>query len=137
MVSVQDVDSAKFVGMLKEELKSQKLVEPTAWSRFVKSGVNKVRPPAQDDFWYIRSASLLRRLYIDNQVGVSKLRTYYGGRKKSGTHPRHFYKASGNTLRKILQQLEKSGLVQKNKEGRKLTSAGVKLLNKVAYQASK
>ena len=137
MVSVQDVDSAKFVGMLKEELKAQNLVEPLPWSRFVKSGVNKVRPPEQGDFWYTRSASILRRLYIDNEAGVQRLRTYYGGRKKSGTHPRHFYRASGSVIRKILQQLEKSGLVQKGKQGKKLTPAAVKLLNKVAHKASK
>ena len=137
MVSVQDVDSAKFVGMLKQELKSQKLVEPLPWSKFVKSGVHRVRPPQQEDFWYIRSASILRRLYLDNELGVQRMRTYFGGRKKSGTHPRHAYKASGSTIRKILQQLEKSGLVQKGKKGKKLTSTGVQLLNKVAYEASK
>ena len=137
MVSVQDVDAAKFVGMLKEELKSQKIVEPLPWSPFVKSGVNKVRPPEQHDFWYIRSASILRRLYLDNEAGVERLRTYYGGRRKSGSHPRHFYKASGSVIRKILQQLEKSGLVEKGKKGKKLTNAGVKLLNNVAYKASK
>jgi small subunit ribosomal protein S19e len=70
-------------------------------------------------------------------VGISRLRTYYGGKKRRGYKPAHFRRASGNILRKILQQLEKSGLVEKAKRGRKITSKGQKFLDKVAYEASR
>ena len=95
--------------------------------------------PSQDDFWYIRSASILRRFYMDNSVGVERLRSYFGGRKRRGHQPPEFRRASGNIIRKIVQQLEASGLVEKNsnKMGRKLTAQGRKLLDKVAHEVSK
>lgn len=138
MISVREVDAQKFNGVLKEELKKIKEIAPPAWSQFVKSGVHRERIPQQDDFWYVRSASILRRLYI-NDSGVERLRSYFGGKKRRGHKPAHFRKSSGNVIRKIVQQLEAAGLVEKNanKRGRKLASAGRKLLDKVAYEVSK
>lgn len=139
MVSVNDVSAEKFIGKLKEELKSVEAIKPPAWAKFVKSGVHKQRPPEQDDFWHIRSASILRRLSLDGSVGVQRLRSYFGGRKSYGHAPAHFKRASGNIIRKILSQLEKAGLIEKSqdKSGRILTSNGRKLLNNVAYRVGK
>jgi len=139
MVSVREVDAQKFNVMLKEELKNVKEIIPPAWSPFVKSGAHRERIPQQDDFWYVRSAAVLRRFYLDNSVGVERLRSYFGGKKRRGHKPAHFRKSSGNILRKIVQQLEASGLLEKNsdKRGRKLTAQGRKLMDKVAYEVSK
>jgi len=139
MVSVNDVPADKFISKLKEELKAVTDVNPPSWAKFVKSGVHKQRPPEQEDFWHLRSASVLRRLYLDGPVGVEQLRTYFGGRKQFGHAPAHFRKASGNIIRKILVQLEKAGLVEKSqdKKGRLLSSKGRKFLNGVAYRVSK
>lgn len=139
MASVKEVPADKFVGQLKEELKSVGDIKPTEWSKFVKSGSHKQRAPEQDDFWYIRSASILRRIYMDNSVGVERLRSYFGGRKRYGHAPAHFKKSSGNMIRKILVQLEKAGLVEKAKDktGRMLTSKGRQFLNSVAYKVVK
>ncbi|MBU5537317.1 MAG: 30S ribosomal protein S19e [Candidatus Aenigmatarchaeota archaeon] len=138
MVSVREVDAQKFNTLLKEELKKIKEINPPAWSFFVKSGVHKERPPQQEDFWYVRSASVLRRLYLDGPVGVERLRSYFGGRKERGSRPAHFRKSSGSIIRKILQQLESAGLVEKNSnKGRKLTPVGRKLLDKITYEVSR
>jgi small subunit ribosomal protein S19e len=140
MVSVREVDAQKFVSLLKEELKKIKELEPPEWVGMVKTGRHKERPPEQEDFWYIRVASILRRLAIDGVVGVSRLRTYYGGRKRRGHKPARTYKAGGNIIRKILQKLENAGLVEKStgkRKGRKLTRVGQKLVNRIAYEASK
>jgi len=139
MISVREVDAQKFNSMLKEDLKKLKEVTPPPWSKFVKSGVNRERIPQQDDFWYVRSATILRRVYLDNSVGVERLRSYFGGKKRRGHKPARFRKSSGSIIREILQQLESSGLVEKNvnKVGRKLTPAGRKLLDKIAYEVSK
>jgi small subunit ribosomal protein S19e len=134
MVSVKEVKAEKLIEKLKEELSKEKEIQPPVWSKFAKSGAHRERPPQQKDFWYIRAASILRRLYIDGPVGVSKMRTYYGGRRRRGYKPAHFRKASGNFLRKILQQLEKAGLIEKAKGGRKVTAKGQKLLNRVAFE---
>ena len=137
MVSVRDVEPAKFIEKLKEELKNVKEIQAPEWSAFVKSGVHRERPPQQSDFWFVRASSILRRLYFDEPLGTTRLRTYYGGRKKLGHAPAHFRKSSGNIIRKLLQQLESAGLVEKQKKGRFLSKKGKKFLEQVAGQVSK
>jgi len=137
MVSAREVPADKLNEKMKEELKAVEEISPPDWSRFVKSGAHKQRMPQQKDFWYIRASSILRRIYLDGPIGTERLRTYYGGKKKRGYKPDHFKKASGNIIRKILQQLEKAGLIEKAGKGRKITSKGQKLLDKVAHGVSK
>jgi len=133
-MQVQAIDPQKLNEKLKEELKKFKEIKPPAWSFFVKSGVHKERPPEQKDFWYIRAASILRRLYLNGPVGIERLRVYYGGKKKHKVSPPHRKKASGALIRKILQQLEKAGLVEKTKKGRVLTPKGRSFIEKVAKE---
>jgi small subunit ribosomal protein S19e len=132
MVLAKHANPHKLVAQAKEELKKQAEVQPAAWMKFVKTGNQKIRPPEQDDFWYTRAASVLRQIQQTGNVGVERLRTYYGGRKQLGHAPPHFRKTGGNHLRKILQQLEKAGLVEKGKKGRKLTAKGQSFLDRVA-----
>lgn len=137
MVTAREVASEKLIPKLKEELKKVEEIRPTEWSKFVKSGSHRERPPKQPDFWYIRAASLLRRIYLDGPVGTERLRSYYGGRKERGLRPPRFRKSSGNIIRKIFQQLEKAGFIEKSGKGRKITNKGQKFLDRVAYEASK
>lgn len=139
MVSINDVPADKLIGKLKEELKTVQEVKPTSWAKFVKSGVHKQRPPEQEDFWYIRSASILRRLYLEGPVGVQGLRTYFGGRKQFGHAPAHFRRASGNIIRKILIQLEQAGFIEKSndKRGRIISGKGRKFLDGIAHRVGK
>jgi len=139
MVTLRDVDTKAFAQAVKEELKKVEEIQPPAWASYSKSGVSKQRPPEQEDFWYIRGASLLRRIYLGGPVGVSKLKTVYGGRKRRRTKPARFRKGSGSIIRKMLQQLEAAGFVEKNKKGggRKITPKGQKFLDNIAYKISK
>ncbi len=108
-------------------------IKPPAWALFVKTGVHKERPPEDPDWWYIRCASLLRKLYIYGPVGISRLRTAYGGRKRRGTRKEHFRRGSGSVIRKALQQLEEAGLVTKVEgKGRILTPEGYSLLDRIS-----
>ncbi|MCK4714683.1 MAG: 30S ribosomal protein S19e [Candidatus Aenigmarchaeota archaeon] len=136
MVTVYDVDPRKFINRAANRLKAEfKAIQPPEWAAFVKSGVGRQRAPAQKDFWYLRCASMLRKLYVGGTVGVSRLRTAYGSRKKKGVRRRHFSKAGGAILRKGLQQLEKAGLVRKAKTGgRLLTSKGRAFMDSVAKE---
>jgi len=132
-MSVREVPASALVKRLSEELKKLKELAPPEWSHFVKTGTHKQRPPEQPDWWYTRAASLLRRIFIDGPVGVQRLRSYYGGRKKRGVAPEHFRRASGKILRTLLQQLDKAGLVVKTERGgRKLTAKGANMLTAIA-----
>jgi len=137
MVSVKEVPAQQFVEKLKEELKKVEQVKPPEWIKFAKSGSHRERPPQQKDFWYIRAASLLRRMAIEGNVGIARLRTFYGGKKRRGYKPAISKRAGGSILRKILQQLETAGFVAKDKKGRKLTPKGQKLLSSVAKELKK
>lgn len=134
MVLPTDVSPQKLAREVAAALK-EKIVAPK-WAVFVKTGTHKERPPLEKDWWYIRAASVLRAIYKNGPVGVSKLRSKYGGNKRRGVRPPQFTKASGSILRKILQQLETAGYVVKVKEGvhkgRVITPAGTSLLSKAA-----
>lgn len=108
-------------------------IEPPSWAAYVKTGVHTQRAPQDPDWWYIRCASLLRKIYILGPIGVERLRAKYGGRKNRGTRPKHAAKGSGAIIRKALQQLEKAGLVQTIKgKGRVVTPEGRRLLDSLS-----
>lgn len=134
-MSIKEVSHAALIKRLSEELKKLNELTPPQWALFVKTGAHRERPPAQQDWWYTRAASLLRRIYIDGPVGISRLRSFYGGRQHRGQAPEHFRKAGGKIIRVALQQLEKADLVSKaERKGRKLTSKGVKMIESLAQQ---
>jgi len=137
MVTVREVPVAKLISKTKEELKKIREIQPPIWVKFVKSGRHRERPPEQPDFWYIRTASIMRKLYVNGPVGVSRLRTNYGGRRRRGYKPAVSMRAGGNIIRKILQQLEKAGFAEKAKGGRKITAKGQKFLDRIAFEVSK
>jgi small subunit ribosomal protein S19e len=133
MTSIRDESQSRIVTRTAEELK--KSIKQPEWSIFVKTGVSRERAPEQKDWWYIRSASVLRKVYLDGPVGVQKLRSYYGGLHRRGHKPAHFARGSGKVLRSVMQQLEQAGYVKKEKKGRVATSEGIKLLNRAARHA--
>src|SRR3989338_904231 len=141
MTHIIAVNPQELIHKTAEELKKQKLVQPPDWSKFVKTGHFKERLPENEDWWYLRSASVLRSVAKLGPVGTEKLRTKYGGRKRRGHQHEQFFKGSGSIIRKILQQLQKADLikhVQKGvHKGRVLTPKGTSFLDKMAVQISK
>ena len=114
------VPPGKLIQAVSEHLKKE--IRPPEWSKFVKTGVHKERAPSQEDWWYLRTASVLRKLYLRQPMGVSKFRRAYGGRKNKGHKPEHKYLASGAIIRKVLQQLEQAGYTEQEKgKGRKIS----------------
>ena len=134
---MRDVPIQKLIEKLSEELKKNESIKPPDWSKYVKTGVSEERPPLQKDWWFLRSAAVLRKIYINGPVGVQRLRTAFGGSRRRGLKGAHHKKAGGKILRLIIQQLEKSGYIQKvdkPKKGRIVTSKGQGLLNKVSKE---
>lgn len=60
-----------------------------------------------NDLEFLCSASLARRLYIRKGTGVGAFGKVYGDKKRRGTLPGHFCKASRGVIRGCLIQLEK------------------------------
>ena len=130
---MQLADPAKLIGKVAAYFKENKVIEPPPWAMFVKTGVHKERPPQDPDWWYVRAAAIMRKLYLKGPLGVSRLRKLYGGRHRRGHRPPKFARGSGAIIRRILQQLEEAGLVEKrDRRGRVLTKAGRELLEEAA-----
>lgn len=131
-----DADPSKLIYKAAGELKKDASIQPPQWAPFVKTGMSRERPPVRNEWWYIRTASVLRTVYRLGPVGVSKLRTKYGGKKNRGHKMERTYKGSGNIIRKILQQLEKGGYIKKADKGvhkgRVITAKGQSFLDKIA-----
>ncbi|QKQ98569.1 30S ribosomal protein S19e [Candidatus Nanohaloarchaea archaeon] len=128
MTTVYDVKAEPLIMEVAEELEDD--FEAPEWSNFVKTGQHKDRTPDQDNWFHIRSAAILRKIYTDGPLGVSRLRTIYGGKKNNGHGPEHHGKASGNIIRTALQKLEEAGYVETEEgEGRKITEKGKSFLD--------
>src|SRR5580693_2119450 len=90
MTQPTDVPAAQLLPLIAAELKTRQAVKPPEWAAFVRTGVHTQQAPTQPDWWYLRSASVLRE---------------------------------------IVQQLEKSGLLEAKKtRGRHVSPEGMRLL---------
>ena len=135
MVTVYDVPAEKLILKTAEKLKQNSAIVPPEWAEFVKTGVHTEKAPSQDDWWFTRSASILRKLYVKGPMGSSKLAAEYGGYRDNGTMPNKEVKGSRNIARKCMIQLEKAGyLVSKDKQGRAISPSGMSLLDNAAKE---
>lgn len=134
-----DVPAQKLIDKLAKYLKENvDQVQPPTWAAIAKTGSHVEKQPQNPDWWYTRSASILRKIYAHEPIGLEKLRADYGGRKGFSVKPNHASKAGGSNIRKILQQLELAGLIQTAKpQGRKMAPKGRKLLQEVAEDLQK
>ena len=141
MTHILQVQPGELITRASKELKKEGLVNPPTWSKLIKTGHHRERMPNDPDWWFVRSAAVLRSVAKLGPVGTEKLRTKYGGSKNRGHKPEHFYKSSGSVIRKVLQQLEASGLIKQTQKGvhkgRVLTPKGVSFLDKIAVQIAK
>lgn len=134
MTTVFDAVPDHLIRKVAEELRKRKEITPPAWAAFAKTGAHKEMPPEDPDWWYVRVAAVLRRVYVDGPLGVERMRSFYGGKKNRGSKPNAFRKGSGSILRKSLQQLEAAGLIVHDKTGRKVSPAGMAFLDSMAQE---
>jgi len=133
MTTAHEVPGDRLVEETAEEVKEIDAVESPEWARFAKTGRSRELPPENDDWWYVRTASLLRKVYIEGPIGVSRLKKAYGGKDRKGVARSHHEEGSGSVIRTALQQLEEEGLVeQKGSDGRVVSSEGQKFLDGIA-----
>jgi small subunit ribosomal protein S19e len=133
MSNVYEVKAADLVKLASQRLKEKNMQKP-GYIDFVKSGPSKERVPHERDFWFARSASILRQVYLNGPIGVSRLRTRYGSRKGHVVHRHHHMKAGGSIIRDSLIELERLQLVKNTKEGRVITPQGKSFLDKISNE---
>jgi small subunit ribosomal protein S19e len=135
MANVFEVNASDLVKVASQRLHDR--IKPPGYLAFVKSGSHRERPPQDPDFWFVRSASILRQVYINGPVGVSTLRTRYGTKKTHVMHRMHHAKAGGSVITDSFNALEKIGLIKKTKRGRIITPQGKSFLDKISNEIEK
>ena len=118
-MSIFLVNAEMLIEAIAEKLKEYPEISPPQGSEFWKTAFFKeLAPQDPEKFWYIRCASLLRKVKKFGPIGVNKLRKFYGGRNRKGPGRSHSAKGSGKIIRVALQQLENAKLLVKvEKEG--------------------
>ena len=136
MVTAQTVPSDLLIKAIAEELKSNETIfQPPEWANFVKLGVSREYSPEQrKDWWYVRVASILRKVYLCGPIGVIHMKKMYGGRKNRGNKPEYSTNGSGSIIRHAFHQLEKAGYIALQAgEGRTISPEGRSFVDRMAF----
>ncbi len=138
MTTVYEVPAKEFIDEISKKLKKDDNIKIPEENIYSKTGVNRENSPKQKNWWYTRCASILRKIYINDTIGVERLRTEYSGRLNRGSKPHKTRPGSGSIIRRAVQQLEKAGYISKVKgKGRMLTSKGRSFMDNTAHDLSK
>ena len=112
-------------------------MEVPQWVDTVKTATYKELAPYDPDWFYIRAASVARKLYTKGNMGVGALRKSYCGAGNKGVRRHHHQIGSGSVARAVLKQLESIGVVEKDaKGGRRITPSGQRDLDRIAGRVS-
>lgn len=139
MPTVYDVPTDLLINLTAKHLRENyQEIEPPPQMAFAKTGCHREEAPQDPDFWYIRCASLLRKIYTHGPIGVAHLREQYGGLTKKGDVGKHKRRGGGFAVRRPLEQLEKAGLVKTvERRGRAITKEGASLLDTLAGEVER
>ena len=134
-MSIHVIEPEVLINVLSEKLKEFPEIKAPEGSEFWKTSFFKETAPVDNEnLWFVRCASLLRKIKKIGPIGVNKLRKKYGGRNRRGSGRNRSAKGAGKIIRVALQQLEAAKLVKKSKrEGRIISSEGTSLLERTAY----
>jgi small subunit ribosomal protein S19e len=133
-VNVKCAPKAAFNTALAKHLKRIGTVKVPAWADYVKTGVGKELAPYDPDWFFIRAASVARKIYL-RPAGIGALRRVYGRKKNNGSRPSHAAIGSGSVIRKVLAQLQELKYIEKTKRGgRRITPTGKRELDRIAAQ---
>jgi small subunit ribosomal protein S19e len=134
--TVKDVPAGEYIQALAAHFKKSAKIEVPDWADIVKTGTFKELCPQDPDWYFVRAASIARRVYLRGGVGVGEFARIYGGLKSNGARRPHYTTAATGVIRHILQQLQELDLVakKKDKKGRYLTRNGQRELDTIAGQ---
>ncbi|KAK4253171.1 hypothetical protein QN277_010771 [Acacia crassicarpa] len=130
--TVKDASPHEFVKAYAAHLKRSGKMEPPEWIDIVKTARFKELAPYDPDWYYIRAASMARKIYLRGGLGVGAFQRIYGGSKRNGSRPPHFCKSSGAIARHILHELQNMNIIEADPNGgRRITPSGRRDLDQV------
>ena len=136
--NVRDVPAAAFIAAYAEHLKRSGKIELPKNHEIMKTCVHNELSPLNDDWYYIKTAAIARRVYLRPGTGIGALRKAFGSKKDNGVRRGHFAVASAGIIRHCLHSLEALGVIEKDQnKGRKVTKEGQKELDTIAVACVK
>lgn len=137
-ITVRDVAPATFIEAYALHLKNSDRFEIPKWCDMVKTGVHKELAPTNEDWYFVRAASIARKVYLKPGIGIGALRKWYGGQYRRGSRAKTFQQAAGGIIRSVLQQLEETKVLEKTETGgRRITRVGQQDLDRIAGQVAR
>lgn len=132
----RDVSAQDFINAYAQFLQRQGKLEVPSYVELVKTSAGNELPPQDAEGWfYKRAASVARHIYLRKTVGIGKLNRVYGGSKNRGPKPGKHVDASGSVNRRVVQALEKIGVLELAENGgRKISENGQRDLDRIAAQ---
>jgi len=130
MTTVYDVPAHELIVHLAKKFEKEEAIKMPEQNKYTKTSVASENIPDNADWWYVRCASILRKIYMNNGIGIAELKEEYGGKRRRGSKPSHARGGSGTIVRRCVQQLEQAGYVSKIRgKGRVITPKGQKLMD--------
>ncbi|UCF50499.1 MAG: 30S ribosomal protein S19e [Thermoplasmatales archaeon] len=138
MTTVYDVPPKELINAVAKKLQNEESIIIPEANLYSRTGISKENPPTEKDWWYTRCASILRKIYVTDVIGIERLRAEYGGKRDKGSKPYKASRGSGSIVRRAVQQLEKAGYVTRIKgKGRVLTPKGRSFLDNTSNEVMK
>jgi small subunit ribosomal protein S19e len=135
MTTAYDVPAKELIDRVAKELAKDDTFTIPEENIFSKTGVDKENAPSNRDWWQIRCASIFRKIYMQNGIGIERLRSLYGGKRDRGSKPYKARSGSGSITRRAVQQLEKAGYITAIKgKGRVVTGKGRSFLDNISNE---
>ena len=133
-ITVRDIAPDAFITAYAEHLKNSDKFELPNWADLVKTAVFKEMCPTGDDWYYIRAASIARKIYLRPGTGVGALQKWYGGSYRRGTRKSIYRKANSGVIRSVLKGLEAMKVIEESNsgKGRKMTRVGQQDLDRIS-----
>ena len=133
-ITIKDVPAEAFIKAFAEQLKVEQKVTPLPGDEYVKTGKAKEISPHNQDWFYIRTAALARKIFLKPQSGVGRFKAIFGEKMRNGQGRNHHVEGSGKVIRYALQQLEKANFLMKlNDKRNKNASKVISQLDNISF----
>ncbi len=138
MTTPYDIPAKDLIEGIAKKLEKDANIEIPKENIYSKTGLDRESPPTNQNWWHIRCAAILRKVYINNNIGVERMREEFGGKLNRGSKPSKARAGSGTIARRALQQLEKAGYITKIRgRGRMLSPKGRSFMDNTSKEVMK
>lgn len=137
LVDIYQINHQKFITAISSYLKNNSQLEIPKDYIFKKTCSGKENCPLDSEWYYSRTASILRRTMVymvqnDNKgITTARLASVYGCSKNRGFRPSKHVPATKSIIKKGFRDLESIGWIKKEEKGRILTEKAINDLSEI------